>query len=454
MKRIIALVLVVLCACATPLTFAQADTIRILEAGIPITDNPVTVIMVNDVVMRKPAGQPIIDGVSYTDDTFAFSKTFGASEKHTPQSRAFEHFAPLHPGFSIQRYWEDDILNYERLYTQWLTGTLEADMLHYWNLALNELYENGLLVDLATHAPLMEAIQTRASIMHLLGDGEHLFAFPTRFYPKTLHIMKPDVYETLQPLPDDETWLWSDLFALADAVEAYNEQHDPDIYLLRTAEISPTWLRQYIHNEAFASDGAPPDEAALRALLASWKDLYDRDLVIFVVDMIRNQIEPNRCLFAEMPLFSLLVAQQDGIVLPPVYRQGIARTEIDASYYVINAASPYVQECLDLLTLMADSEIYLQSSDIYDYGWPPEGHLNAQSRYPWIINPKTGEREGVSPETNAQWNEIIRTGYTLNGSELYAAVQEVYAAFMADQIGLEECVQQILGRINMLMGES
>ncbi|MDR0930113.1 MAG: hypothetical protein LBM74_10455 [Oscillospiraceae bacterium] len=453
MKRIIALALALLCACAAPAMMAQGETIRILEAGIPITDNPVTVTMVNGVAIRKPADIPIIEGVSYTDDTYAFSKTIGADEVHTPQSRAYEHFAPLYPGFSIQRYWEDDILNYERLYTQWLTGTLEADMIHYRNLALNELYENGLLVDLATHAPLMEAIQTRASIMHLLGDGEHLFAFPTRFYPKTLRIVNPDLYETLQPAPDDETWLWSDLFALADAVEAYNQQHDPDIYLLRTAEISPTWLRQYIYNEAFASDGAPPDEAALRALLSGWKDLYDRNLVIFVMDMPRNQEAQARCLFAEMTNTTLLIAQRGVLLLPPVYRQGIARTEINANYYVINAASPYVQECLDLLTLMADSEIYLQSSNIYAYGWPPEGYLTDSPRLPWIINPKTNEREDVSLETTAKWNEAIRTGYIHNGSELYAAVEEVFAAFMADQIGLEECVQQIIGRINMLTGE-
>ncbi|MDR0930114.1 MAG: hypothetical protein LBM74_10460 [Oscillospiraceae bacterium] len=452
MKRIIALTLALLCAYAAPAMMAHGETIRILEMGyqnsetfyqakIPTT---VTVFMRDGVVIRKPASEPNLSEAERTSDHFSFSPNTDPEEFPTLQSRAFAYFAPLHPGFAIQRRWENYTPEYERLYTQLLTGTVEADIIHYKNLALKELYEAGALVDLATDAPLMEAVKTHASVMHLLGDGEHLFAFPTRLMPRILNVFQPDLYRTLQPMPDDETWQWSDLFALADAVEAYNEQHDPDIYLLRTVDRSPTWLHQYVHNEAFASDGAPPDEAALRSLLSDWKDLSDRNLVTWMIDMVLNQEDLERCLFAEAQDASVYLAQQEGILLPPVYRQGIARTEVDASYYVVSADSPYVAECLDLLTLMADPEIYLQSSYFYHYAWLLNEDEGATALPLSVV---------ITPITIAKWNEAIRTGYTLNGSELYAAVEEVFTAFMADQIGLEECVQQIIGRINMLTGE-
>lgn len=359
-----------------------------------------------------------------------------------------------HPHAGIDYQLSGSYGSLDELYTAMLAGSSEVDIiLSLFTPDLLALYRAGVVEDLSSYPSIREALETWPDLTALLGDGERLFAAPENIILDLMILVAPDLLNTMGLSVDGDDWTWSDLFDMGDALYAYNQAHGTTYSLICSKIWNPAWLDQFLINECYyAPPGHAFDVETLRVLLARWKDMVQKELVINPLEFSKNkdQLSSQVLFYNQSAHFPQIV--KDTVYQMPTYREGIRRTGVTSKVYFLNAASPHLQEAADFLAHYCRATMETATHFPTTYwrnGIFPGGAENDIPLTGWY----PGEEIIPDPALISLWNEAMTSGYLRYDAPILEAAYDLHQAYLADQIGLEECVNGIVMRVTMLMEE-
>lgn len=305
-------------------------------------------------------------------------------------------------------------------------GDRRADIHCFMDADPISLHTMGLAIDLGSTVSL----DGWPNVLPLLGDGTALYAVPEALAPMVLEVDDADLYNALGLAVSGDTWTWSDLFDIGDALGAYNEANGTQHTLITSSAERPAWLEQFAINEAARTDGAV-DTEALAEMLPRWKALAEQALFIGRYTYLYSEEVPGTALFRSVGApFSDL---SETFFLAPVYREGVSRTGVEATLYSVDETSANADLAMAYLNAYCATESVLVSPEYWHSGiFPPEAAI-----------PEKQPAIPATPERIALWNEALETGYLSCTRPVVEACYEALAAYLDDTLTLEACVEQI-----------
>lgn len=293
-----------------------------------------------------------------------------------------------------------------------LDTSRDIDIILLLNPDIQSYAASGAVIPLSDQYALESATASwpKAAISLSAEDGK-LYAIPHWIKPVLCRISLPKVYTALQ-LGISKDWGWNDLFAIAPALEAYNEQHGTNHRLLAPEGAAPQFITQL--SAAVQNGQGLPKRSVIESLLISRKALKDAGLAGNTAG------DQSNALFE----FRLGDVNMTSSYLPlPSYAQDAPASELFVNALMVSANSDIKEEALDFLAFYTQPQALEASDDFLALG----------------LNP-----EGTDAQTPKQYIQALEKGFARKLGPVYQAMSEAYNAFENGTLSLAEAADAIM----------